>query len=197
MLRLKRLWVQLTSDKRRFAALCSAVAIGLLLWARLIVITNMPKQAMADVELPPVAPELPMSENVADLGPIVIDLSSTPERDPFAISQVYYPEPLLDPATIEDEAKSGTEPVENMNQIRARKQEQLRELVDGLTLDAVMTGHPVAVIDGSPYQLGNRIPTESEQIRFELIEVRARSVLLKHESFEFELRIAPPGRRER
>lgn len=45
---LTRLWIQITADRKRFAALCAVLAIGLLLWSRIILISRAPKVAMAE-----------------------------------------------------------------------------------------------------------------------------------------------------
>ena len=45
---LRRLWIQITADRRRFGVFCALVALGFLLWARIIVISNIPKDAVAD-----------------------------------------------------------------------------------------------------------------------------------------------------
>ena len=34
--RFRRVWLQLTADKRRFGVLCAAITVGLLLWARFL-----------------------------------------------------------------------------------------------------------------------------------------------------------------
>ena len=62
MLMLKRMWIQLTTDKRRFGLFCAALGIGLLLWARLIVVANIPKHAIAEPS-PGTAAEAPTNND--------------------------------------------------------------------------------------------------------------------------------------
>ena len=45
---LQRIWIQLTADKRRFGALVVVVAVGMLFWARIIIISQPPQRAVAD-----------------------------------------------------------------------------------------------------------------------------------------------------
>ena len=45
---LRRLWIQITSDRKRFGLLCAMLLIGLLLWGRIIVTSNLPRMAVAD-----------------------------------------------------------------------------------------------------------------------------------------------------
>ena len=45
---LRRLWIQITSDRKRFGLLCAMLLIGLLLWGRIIVTSNLPRTAIAD-----------------------------------------------------------------------------------------------------------------------------------------------------
>ena len=47
-LSMRRLSLQLTADRRRFAIFCGLLAVGMLFWTRLIVIQDMPRVAMAD-----------------------------------------------------------------------------------------------------------------------------------------------------
>ena len=46
--KLRRIWIQLTTDRKRFGILCAMVALGLLLWGRLIVVSNLPRTAVAE-----------------------------------------------------------------------------------------------------------------------------------------------------
>ena len=52
MVKLRRLWIQLTADRKRFGALSVLLVLGLLLWARIIVISNLPRTAVADPDRP-------------------------------------------------------------------------------------------------------------------------------------------------
>ena len=45
---LRRTWIEISGDKRKLSVLAMGVTLGLLLWARVIVIAKMPRQAVAD-----------------------------------------------------------------------------------------------------------------------------------------------------
>ena len=108
MLKLKRMWIQLTADRQRFGVLCAMLAMGLLLWARLIVVTNMPRQAIAVDPLAPnaaVAAETPVYQPRRP--PLEVHLEDTPRRNPFLISRRYFPKPTPVARLTPDEGKSG------------------------------------------------------------------------------------------
>jgi hypothetical protein len=44
----RRLTIQLTADRRKFGVLCTLTALGLLFWARIIVINNLPRTVLAE-----------------------------------------------------------------------------------------------------------------------------------------------------
>lgn len=46
----KRFWTWLTASRKRFSFACLLVVFGLLLWSRLILVSNMPRTAIADDE---------------------------------------------------------------------------------------------------------------------------------------------------
>ena len=88
MSRIRRIWQQLRADRRKFGMACGCLALALLFWARLIVITDMPRTAIAE----PLVDEGRVSHDTADRSashnePLVnarSTLDSTPNRDPFA-----------------------------------------------------------------------------------------------------------------
>jgi hypothetical protein len=195
MLALKRLWVQVTTDKRRFGALCGVLAVGLLLWARVIIITNMPRHAVADRDAEPVA-----VDDGSDTTPpaiaaesVTVTLDEVPERDPFVINPTVFPPPHSLTNLEADAGKSTEEPVEDDQQAAARLHMQLQAVVDRFSLEAVMSGS-IAVISGETFRPGDRVPaSDNEQLEFLLVEVKNRSVILGYEDHRFELTIANPG----
>jgi hypothetical protein len=198
MLMLRRLWVQLTADRKKFAALCVMVGLGLLLWARLIVISNMPRTALAEEEAS-VAAETPAPQatEVSDnrpTCPVPVALAFIPQRDPFVISDRHFPKPTSVGDLETEPAKSGAQQAEDPKQAEARLRAQIQALVDQFTLDAALSSASLAVIGGRTYQQGARVPAPgSEQISFTLAEVRQRSVVLVYEGRRFELKMSGPG----
>lgn len=178
---LRRFTIKCTADRKRFALLCILMSIGLLFWARIIVIKNLPRAVMADGEQEiaalgaETAPGSEADNNGLPVRTIALDLD--PGRDPFRINPAYFPrseEPALLPR---DEPKSGPSSSEDPEQA-----------INHLRLEAVMQGNPMAVISGRTYRPGEEIETGgSSRVRFTLVEVRRRSVLLEHAGRQYEL----------
>ena len=194
---LRRYWIQLTADKRKFTVLCAMIGVGLLLWARLIVISNMPRTALADKPERVQTAERPITPRTTDnrhAAPIRVVLSQQPQRDPFVIDELYFPNPTSVGDLPADPAKSAAQQAEDPEEAEARIRSQLQVLVDQFTLDAAMTGASLAVIGGTTYRLGDRIAAiGSEQVLFTLADVRQRSVTLEFEGRRFELKMETPG----
>src|SRR5689334_841381 len=95
--RLRRLWMQFTADPKKVGMLCVMVVAGLLLWARLIIVSNMPRTAVAGPEKPESGKSsesaTPSAPSHNERAPVSIDLAASPDRDPFVISPAYFPKP--------------------------------------------------------------------------------------------------------
>ncbi len=197
---LRRLWIQLTADRRRFGALCATVLLGLLLWARIIVTSNLPRTAVADESAAASddrSSDPERSPGVSDnrrRAPVNVQLAEFPIRDPFLISDQYFPKPTLLDVLPQDQAKLLERPAEISRDPEALVATQLRGLVGRFTLEAVMQGRPMAIINGRTRQLGDLIPAvDNAAVRFRLVDVRHRSVVLECEGHRFELKMEPPG----
>ena len=184
---LRRMLVQLTADRRKFALLCALAAIGLLFWARIIVIKNLPRAVMADGEGAIVASmENPgngtTSHNQPELSRMVV-LEEVPGRDPFALNSMWFNGLEEDASLSNDQPKS-----------TPRTSEDPEQVITRLRLEAVMQGSPMAVISGRTYRPGEMIDSQdSGSIRFVLIEVQRRSVVLEYEGRRYELRMGGSG----
>ncbi len=194
-----RLWIQLTADPRRFGALCATVLLGLLLWARIIVTSNLPRTAVADEDAQVTEDRgsaADSAKSVSDnrpIAPINVQMAEFPIRDPFLINDQYFPKPTLLEVLPEDQAKLLERPAEISRDPEALMATRLRGLVGRFTLEAVMQGRPMAVIDGRTYQIGAWIPAvDNNAVRFRLVEVRYRLVVLECEGHRFELSMEPP-----
>ncbi len=180
----RRLMVQLTADRRKVGVLCALLVLGLLFWARIIVIKNLPRTALAEQGVAVIDPD-PGSENSATsensahaVRTVVLD--SVPARDPFTLSGSWFPK-IEEPSSVSgDVPKSGPTSSEDPMQAISR-----------LRLEAVMQGSPLAVISGRTYRPGDWIDVDG--LKFVLVEVRRRSVLLEHAGRHFELRLNSPG----
>ncbi len=198
---LRRIWLQLTVDKRRFRAFVAVCGVGLViwakpmglfLWARMRLITGIPKTAMADdpLDQPPI-PALPQRPSGSD--PIAVSLDDRLRRDPFAVDDAIYPKPIIPQDSTEDEGKSDARPADDPAEAEARLTERLRELVARFRLEAVISGSPLAVINGRTVQVGDHIPADdADGTEFRLNEVRSRSVVLECQGRQYELEMFKP-----
>ena len=202
---LRRLWIQATSDRKRFGLLCGLVVLGLLLWARIIVSESVPRTAVAgnDPILSSVAgangPDTGAGSDKRKIPPVRVELARLPERDPLQISAVHFPRPTSVEALPQEGAKSPREATENVDLEESRLTSRLGALVAHFRLEAVMQGHPMAVIiNAKTYQLLDSVPAiDDDQIRFRLVDVRDRSAVLECEGRRFELKMRVPGSQER
>jgi hypothetical protein len=193
------MWLQLTGDKRRFGILCVTLLVGLLLWARLIVVTNLPRTAVAT---PPSASssstsnEKHVSNNTVVLPTqtVTIQLVNTPDRDPFVISPVFFPKSKGDGDLVIEPTKSSLDLAEESTAAEARRTQHLTALAQSLKLEAVMTGRSMALISGRVYRLGDPVTVQVDpSVSFVLSVVELRSVTLTCEDRTFELEISTPG----
>ncbi len=202
MVVLRRLWVQITSDRKRFGVLCAMLALGLLLWGRIIVTSNLPRTAMADPDDPnaglvPRDPTGGASDKPLK-PPVQVTLARQPRRDPFLISDEHFPKPTPVELLPQDGSKSGGNATENTNRTDERLIRELKASIGRLTLEAVMQGRPMAVINGKTYRLYSWIQgVGNDKYRFQLVEVGHRSVVLEYEGRRFRLRMDFPGSEER
>jgi len=195
---LQRIWVQITADRKRFGILCAMCLVGLLLWARIIIIAKPPRTAVADEEQP-AAQASADGDAAAAVGrskrPIQVSLWEQPTRDPFLIREEYYPKSTpIDPMNTNG-GKSGPKQAEDPETAEARLMARLERGVEQLSLQAVVKGTPtMAVINGAMYRPGSWIPLPGdEQIRVQLVEVNDRSVGLEFRGRRFTLVMPYPG----
>ncbi len=200
---LRRLWIQITSDRKRFGLLCAMLLIGLLLWGRIIVTSNLPRTAIADDPVRNTGtgssgggtasgrPDKHVTRTVA------VALARTPNRDPLLISNRHFPKPTPVVLLGQDNPKFGPNAAENGEQADARFTEELRQLVGKLKLEGVMQD-TMAVISKNTFRLNAWVPAgKPGQALFQLTEIGHRSVTLECESRRFRLQMDYPGREER
>jgi hypothetical protein len=192
----RRLWIQLTADKRRFRALVTVMAVGMVLWAkpmglfiwtRLRMVTSIPRTAMADEEAVLQAP----SPTAQPPRVQSITLDTLAVRDPFLVSEALFPKPTIATENDDQEEKSRPASADDPEEAERRLTNRLRDLASTLRLEALMSGLPLAVINGVTVRVGESIiPDESESAEFRLIEIRSRSVILESQGRLFELEMS-------
>jgi hypothetical protein len=200
-LMMQRLWIQLTADRKRFGVLCAMLGVGLLLWARVIVVTNIPRTAVATEERQQVAADVQRHLR-SDIGTanqpgrerVPIELDLKPERNPFVISTEHFPKPIDVTKNPDDPAKSDWKhDEEDIDLLVRQRREHLARAAATLKLEAVMTGAELAVISGRTFRLGDEVPSRGDRpVRFILTSVKPRAVVLELEGHEFELALPTP-----
>jgi hypothetical protein len=200
-LRLRRLWIQLTADRKRFATLCVAVSLAMLLWARLIVVSRMPRVAVASEQQSAVSDQQSAAESQLlnpdrhTAPPIQVTLFQETARDPFVISPRFFPRPGvlsdLPPAPGKSSQKLAEEPHEQ----EARVTAVLQSAVGRLRLEAAVAGS-MAVINGRTFRIGEVIEVNTtsadQSVQFILADVKQRAAVLECLGRQFEIRMQGP-----
>lgn len=166
-----------------FAVVAWAKPMGLLLWARIRILTSLPKTAIADD--PAQAPDEPPA-------PIELD-PRLPARgdvvfDPFQIDPHTFPRPTPAPATT-------PEPVAAPKVVPEQADVSGSEAIDGpriaaerFRLQAAGRGLSTAVIDGRTVRIGDAL-VGTDGLRFTVVGVLEGAVLLEHDGRRFEIRL--------
>lgn len=197
---LRRLWIQMTADRRRFGLFCAMLGVGLLLWARLIIITNTPRTVVADdkaqqssqsaksskASTPAASPSTTAVERPKT--PLRVVLATSPQRDPFVISNEHFPRPVVGVGMEEERGKSAPKQTEDSLQARYAR------LAERLKLEAILSpggGQPLVVINGKTYRINDDIPVPrlspgEAPVHFRLVHVGERAATLEFEGQRFE-----------
>lgn len=195
-LALRRMWIQMISDRRRFGILAAACLVGVLLWARVIIVAKPPRTAIADDASSSVERDSAVNgtarsradKQAEPVAPVVLEL--IPRRDPFLINPQFFPRPTQPNPSGQEQAKSVSTTAEDAER-GARRTEAIVAAAGGLKLEAVMKGAQLAVINGRTTRVGDRMHAGKDMLEFVLIEVGERSVMLECESRRIELEM--PG----
>ncbi len=150
---------QLTADKKKLCLMLGLLAVGLLLWGRLL-IKDVPRTATAKPAVQAAATG-PASEPFtaqamgADTGPavtVVVDLPRSLTRDMFALDTSGYPQAKKG----EDSSVPAKAPVETPD--KAYRVAKATQAARGLTLEGViLSDDPSVIINGQLLQEGQQI----------------------------------------
>jgi hypothetical protein len=182
--RIDQLIQQITADKKKLGFMLCALAIGLLLWGRLL-LQGVPRTATADdpdtdkQAIKNMDPETNKADTSFKTRPVVhIDLPSSPGRDIFGIDPNRYRRTTGD--RHDDIGPKSTQVTPDVDpRVDAVRQEAM-----GLSLESVVTGtRPRAYINGRLLAPGDEIDG------FTLIQVTDRHVLLTKYSLIIRLRM--------
>lgn len=175
--RIRRTWLLISNDRKQFGVFCTLLLVGLLLWARIIVIARPPRTAIADeTNVTTVASDYASDNHDATL-PIWLDRE--PKRDPFQVNSNAYP--IL------------MESTDNVTvHALANGNEAEQQTVSTLQLEAIMG--ELAMIDGRIFHVGDVVIGQSLRVPLTLAEVHRRSVIISAGDRRYELTIASPRR---
>jgi len=175
--RIRRSWLLITNDRKQFGVFCTLLLVGLLLWARIIVIARPPRTAIADESNVTTVASNYASDNHDAKLPMWLDRE--PNRDPFQINSSTFP--IL------------TESTDNVTvHVVANGNDAEQHSISTLHLEALMGD--LAVIDGRIFHVGDVVIGQSLRDPLTLAEVHSRSVIISAGDRRYELTIASPRR---
>lgn len=181
-----------TSNRKRMSLGIAVGMLGLLLWSRLIVVSNLPRTAVADGEEDMSAANT--RAGPSDKSPVK-ELQENPSREPNSLplgdwSEIV-PKSSLDEFLLREEGKlrpQGTDKSEQ--EVVRNRNELIRNAVQQVRLESIRLEHSAAEINGRSYTKGDRIVLKNfESLHITLVEVRSQSVILMCQDRRFELRI--------
>lgn len=182
--KMKRLWRQLTADKKKFGLMVTVMAVGLLLWGRLILLEKVPRIATADpgaqaaaqaLQTDPQSPATP-TPGLSPLPEVRAELGDRLSLNLFAFRHDRYKlRPVTDSG--QGDVQSGNDADDE--QMRRRR---LTEEASALRLQSVIQGaRPLIVINGQVLRVGDSIEG------FEIVSFTERSAKLTRDGLNFTL----------
>jgi len=168
-------WQRLTADRRRFGLFCTLLFVGLLLWARIIVIARPPRTAVADPVIEASVQVLATTDKIS----VPVFLETEPAKNPFTINWNAFP--------TEYKVTDNNKPHYLDSTIKAEQ-----EIIAGLTLEGIMG--KVVMINGRVIQKGDIVVVQDVPDALRLTDVLGRSVIISAGDRRYELTIASPHR---
>ena len=174
-------------------ALAWAQPLGLLLWARFRLLTDIPRTAMAtEDEVAQVVIEPP--SRFPDLAEVGFD--GRADRDPLRISPHHFPRTTGEAGRTAPATKSAPFQAEGRDRDVDRIAE-LRSVVRKFRLQALISRNSIAIIDDRTYRVGELLDVErTEGHTFVLRSVGKDSVIIEADGHEFEVRLVGGGHRQ-
>ena len=195
--RLQRLFAA-GRDRRRGLVIAMLLAVpvlawaqplGLLFWARLRLLTDLPRTALAtDGEKKVVV--MP-TEEFPELPDVGFDMAAN--RDPLRISPHHFPRANGQSGAGGIGTKLATDEADKP-EWRLTRRSYLTSLVKKIRLQALITGKSIAIMDDRTYRVGELIESEAmEGEQITLQSVGRNSVVVEVDGLEFEIRLAGGG----
>jgi hypothetical protein len=179
--KLYRTWRQVTADKKKFGLLVTVLAVGLLLWGRLILLEKVPRVATADPDTPAAA-----GQGAPPAGQPPVDLEPLPEvhatlHDELALNLFAFRHDRYKLRPAEELDHSGVESGGGADDEQQRR-EALIALARQLRLQSVIQGAtPRIVINGRVLRVGDSIDG------FEIASFNDRSAKVTRDGLTFTL----------
>lgn len=194
---LQRLWIRMTADRRKFGAMCALAVVGLLLWARLLLLGDVPRTGLAN-PADDAGASLPASGDAAapkparasiETAPVVyLDSLAGPARNIFAAPQALLSQPSQPDEVRAVAPKSQSDTPEDSLEEQRRQAESIEARAGRLRLSSVIVGaSPAAVLNGRVVREGGEIEG------FVLERVLKRSVILMKDQVRVEVKMDTPG----
>lgn len=201
-------WSWLTASRGRFSLVCVIALFGLLLWSRLILVSNIPRTAVAgdedeqrsavddrgELQHAPGAPQESQSSDKDTSHGTQESTPSGPNSVPLTHGSESVSKTSSDDWLIREEGKFESQGTEKSTQEDNRNQQQkIRSAIGNLRLESVMHDQLMAVLNEKSYRVGSIIRVAGfESLRIELLEIRSQSVILNCEGRRFEMRTKQP-----
>ncbi len=184
-------WMRSRKGALAFVAMFAVVAwakpMGLLLWARLRILTSIPKTAIADDPAKAPAedqPELELESGLSPQGARLIDpFSIDPHTFPSSDNQT----PSRASIVPSQKSDSGSAEVPALEVFEAA-----RRATERFRLQSAGRGLSMAVIDGRTHRIGDALES-ADGHRFVLVEVLEGAAVLEHGGRRFEIRMRGAG----
>jgi len=181
-----RLKKQLLADKRKLGLMITLLAVGLLLWGRLL-IKDVPRTAVADPDEQAAVTTAPSpsdaSASTDKLTRRVVEVTrfAPVQRDLFAFEIERYPRAQRPQPKVDAGAKSESNPTDEQNQQQAKRL-AVYSAARGLTLQSTLLGaRNRALINGVLLEPGESI------LGFEVKAIDNRTVTLERDGIEVTL----------
>ncbi len=169
---------QLTADKKKFGLMCMLVAVGLLLWGRLMLLDRVPKTAVADPDTATERaspPAQPVEPSVVYIG----RLPDQPTRDIFALPRDRY-KPI---APTDNPVNPGKSEVIRVDETPAELQE-IRAEARRLRLRAIIYGiRPRVVLNEQMFKSGDYVQG------FKVLAIEKNAAVIAKAGYLFRLRV--------
>ncbi|MFN3168520.1 MAG: hypothetical protein ACE37H_15780 [Phycisphaeraceae bacterium] len=180
--KLYRTWRQVTADKKKFGILVTVVAVGLLLWGRLILLEKVPRVATAD----PATPASSRNQGGPVSGPASVDLEPLPEvraalNDELTLNLFAFRHDRYKLRPTEDSGHPGIQSGDSADDEQQRREELIAQARQ-LRLQSVIQGAtPRIVINGRVLRVGDSIDG------FEIASFNDRSAKVTRDGLTFTL----------